>query len=99
MAVLVLDIPDPRIQLFPGMQCVQRPVVIEPAGIGQCYSPAASLEELYSQLLLEILNAKRQRRLGDEEFSGGLSDAFFLGGGYDVLQLVPVHYAGPHQII
>ena len=91
MAALVLDIPDPCIQLLPGVQRVQRPVVKELSGVGQCHGPSASLEEFDSQFLLEILNAQRQRRLRDKEFSGGLSDAFFLGGGDNILQLVPVH--------
>jgi hypothetical protein len=34
-----------------------------------------------------------------KSFPAALVMLFFLGGGYDVLQLVPVHYAGPHQII
>ena len=66
MAALVLDIPDPRVQLLPGVQRIQRPVVEELPGVGKGKGSAASLEELDTQFLLQVLDAQRKRRLGDK---------------------------------
>ena len=98
MAVLVLDVSDPGIQLFPGVQRVQCPVVEELPGEGQTEGSAAALKKFNSQFLLQILNAQRKRRLGYEELPGGFCDALLLGSSDNVLQLVPVHRAVPRRM-
>jgi hypothetical protein len=91
MAFFLLDIAQPCFQYVPGMEGIQGPVVVKAACVGQGQGPPAFFEDLYAQLLFQVLYAEGQGGLGNEEPGGGPGDGPFLGGGDDILQLVPVH--------
>ena len=99
MAALFPDITEPVAEPFPGVQCAQRPVVVELPGIGQGKGSAVPLKELHAQFFFQVLDAQRQGWLGDEELFGGLRDALFLCCGHYVLKLVPVHIEDPFCIL
>jgi hypothetical protein len=91
MAVPFPDIAEPVSEPFFSVQRAQCPVIVELPRVGECKGSPVSLEEFHAQLFFQVLYAEGQGGLGNEEPGGGPGDGPFLGGGDDILQLVPVH--------
>ena len=62
-----------------------------PAGVREPHSASGTDEEARAELLLEPLQPRRQRRLGDEERLGRAADAAPLGDLDECLQLLQSH--------
>ena len=67
-AALLPDIGKPGFQPVSGMEGGKGPVVVKAAGVGQGQGPPAFFEDLYAQLLLQVLDAEGQGGLGNKEF-------------------------------
>jgi hypothetical protein len=59
--------------------------------LGQQYAFAPAHQQLDAQMLLELLDAARQRRLGDADALGGLGDRAALGDGQEGAQQGQIH--------
>ena len=99
MTALFPDITEPVAEPFPGVQCAQRPVIVELPGVGERKGAAVPFEELHAQFFFKVLDAQRQGGLGDEELFGGFRDALFLCCSHYVLKLIPVHGEDPFCIL
>lgn len=53
--------------------------------------PVAALDDRYAELLFELSDAARQRRLGDVAGLCGTREVFFPGERDEVLKLVDIH--------
>jgi hypothetical protein len=63
----------------------------QPAGLGQRNLPRLALEQLHAEVLLELLDLCRQRRLAYVAALGRLAEMAAFGQGHQVLQVTQVH--------
>ncbi len=61
------------------------------AALGQRYAPRLSLDQLHAQVVFQLLQLRRQRRLTDEGAFGGLAEVLGVGQGHEIPQVAQVH--------
>ena len=71
----------------------------DPAGLRQMQSPTATLEEGMTDLLLELSDLHRQRRLGQIQPLGGACEIAVMGDEPEIAQVIVVQSAHDRSII
>ena len=68
-----------------------RPLDDPLARVGQQHLPRVAFDQLDAELLLQLLDLGRQRRLAHEAGLGGLAEVAVLGHRDEILQVAQVH--------
>ena len=66
------------------------------AGSGQRHSALAALQEAHADLLFEVADLHRQRRLADMQPRCGAREVQFLSDCDEITQMPELHYAIPY---
>lgn len=72
---------------FEGGEDLERLLQKHAAGVGRCHDPARAMEKLHAEVVFELTDRLRKRRLGDVQALGGLAEMKLLADRDEIPQV------------